>query len=140
MKICGEYEIDSDRERVDRDVVWNFLSTSAYWGRWRTRADLENQMDAAWRVVGAYAVDGTPVGCARATSDGCASAYLADVFILEAHRGQGLGQALLREMIDDGPGVAFRWMLHTGDAHRLYAKFGFAEPDTTYMERPAAPR
>lgn len=40
-------------------------------------------------------------------------------------------------MVDDGPGADFRWMLHTSDAHELYARAGFAPPDPTYLERPA---
>jgi hypothetical protein len=38
-------------------------------------------------------------------------------------------------MIENGPGAAFRWMLHTSDAHDLYRKFGFAEPEANFMER-----
>ena len=41
-------------------------------------------------------------------------------------------------MIDDGPGAEFRWMLHTADAHGLYARYGFGPPDPTYLERPPA--
>jgi GNAT superfamily N-acetyltransferase len=77
------------------------------------------------------------VGFARGISDGYDTAYLADVYVLAAHRGQGLAQALVQEMIDDGPGATFRWMLHTRDAHGLYRKFGFAEPDGRLMERPS---
>jgi predicted N-acetyltransferase YhbS len=51
-------------------------------------------------------------------------------------RGKGLGKGLVRAMIDDGPGVGFRWMLHTSDAHGLYERFGFRKPDETYLERP----
>lgn len=75
------------------------------------------------------------VGFARAFADGV-SAYLADVYVLPAHRGAGLGKAIVRAMIDDGPGAEFRWMLHTADAHGLYRQFGFTEPDGRYMERP----
>lgn len=75
------------------------------------------------------------VGFARAASDGVSVAYLADVYVAETHRGRGLGTALLNEMIDHGPGRDFRWMLHTRDAHGLYRKFGFAEPDASYLER-----
>ena len=132
------FEIDDDPARLDRDAIWEFLSTGAYWGRWRTRADLDRQLDSAWRVVGAY-VDGTQVGFARAVSDGVALAYLADVYVLPEHRGRGVAQALVRAMVDDGPGAAFRWMLHTNDAHDLYRRFGFAEPDATLLERPPRP-
>jgi hypothetical protein len=41
-------------------------------------------------------------------------------------------------MVEEGPGRGFRWMLHTADAHDLYRELGFAEPDGTYLERPAA--
>jgi GNAT superfamily N-acetyltransferase len=132
------YEIDVEPGRVDLDVVWSFLGGEAYWGRWRTRDVVERQVRTAWRVVGVYAPDGSQVGFARAVSDGVALAYLADVFVLEAHRGRGLGRRLVEEMIDRGPGAGFRWLLHTADAHGLYAGFGFAEPDTTLLERPAA--
>jgi hypothetical protein len=41
-------------------------------------------------------------------------------------------------MIDHGPGAGFRWLLHTADAHGLYARFGFAPPDATFLERPGS--
>jgi GNAT superfamily N-acetyltransferase len=134
------YELDDDRARVDADAVWGYLSTDAYWGRWRAREHLEQQLVGAWRVVGVYAADGAQVGFARAVSDGVALAYLADVYVLDAHRGRGLGTDLVRVMVEDGPGRDFRWLLHTADAHRLYGKFGFAPPDGTYLERPGRPR
>lgn len=138
MRAPDGYELDDDPGRVDRDVVWEFLSDDAYWGRWRDRSAVERRIDGAWRVVGAYARGGgAMIGFARAESDGVALAYLADVFVLPAHRGRGLGRALVAAMIDDGPGADFRWMLHTADAHGLYGRYGFAPPDQTYLERPA---
>ena len=132
------YEFDDDPDRVDRDAVWAFLSTEAYWGRWRDRAAVEAQLDSAWRVVGAYdCSDGRLVGFARAVSDGVSFGYLADVFVDVAHRGHRLGHGLVAAMVDDGPGAAFRWVLHTNDAHDLYRAHGFAEPDGTLLERPA---
>jgi GNAT superfamily N-acetyltransferase len=122
---------------VDLDVVWSFLSTAAYWARWRTREDVAEQVRGAWRVVGAYRrEDGGMVGFARAVSDGVALGYLADVFVLPGHRGRGLGRRLVTTMIDEGPGSEFRWLLHTADAHPLYAQLGFGSPDTTLLERP----
>ena len=128
--------LDDDPGRVDLQVVWEFLSTEAYWGRWRRRADVEQQVRGAWRVVGGYrADDGAMVGFARAVSDGVALAYLADVFVLPTHRGHGLGRGLVDVMVDGGPGAEFRWLLHTADAHGLYAASGFSPPDTTLLER-----
>jgi GNAT superfamily N-acetyltransferase len=131
------YDLDDDPARVDLDVVWQFMSTQAYWGRWRDRDKVARQLDGAWRVVGAYRSDtGAMIGFARAVSDGVGLAYLADVFVVDDARGHGIGTALVKAMIDDGPGAEFRWMLHTADAHELYRRFGFAEPDSTYLERP----
>lgn len=133
-----EYETDDDPARIQPDAVWAWLSTEAYWGRQRTRADVDAQIAGAWRVVGAYRMDtGEQVGFARAVSDGVAVAYLADVFVLAQHRGHALGKRMMQLMIDDGPGRGFRWMLFTGDAHGLYEQFGFAAPDVTAMVRPA---
>jgi GNAT superfamily N-acetyltransferase len=119
--------ISDDPDRVDRSALWEFLSTEAYWGRWRERRDVEAQLDGAWRVVSARIGD-RMVGFARAVSDGVSLAYLADVYVLDEVRGAGIGRAIVRLMIDDGPGAAFRWMLHTQDAHGLYLEFGFAPP------------
>jgi GNAT superfamily N-acetyltransferase len=131
------YELDDNRARVDLDVVWGFLSTEAYWARWRTRDVVERQIQEAWRVVGAYEqVSREMVGFARAISDGYAHAYLSDVFVVQPHRGQGLGLRLVRAMIEEGPGAKFLWMLHTRDAHAMYAKFGFGPPSQRYLERP----
>jgi GNAT superfamily N-acetyltransferase len=133
----GGYELDDDPARIDRDVVWTYLSTDAYWGKWRERRHLDRQLDTSWRVVGVYrTVDGIQVGFARAVSDGLSFAYLADVFVLPEARGNGLGEALVQAMVEEGDGRKLRWMLHTNDAHGLYAKYGFRAPDATYMERP----
>lgn len=133
-----DYVLDDDPTRIQPDVVWAWLSTEAYWGRQRTRAGVDAQIAGAWRVVGAYRADtGEQVGFARAVSDGVNFAYLADVFVIAEHRGNGLGKRILDLMIDDGPGCDFRWTLFTGDAHGLYQQFGFGTPDTTAMVRPA---
>jgi GNAT superfamily N-acetyltransferase len=133
----GTYELDDDPSRVDVDAVWAFLSTDAYWGKSRTRADFEAQLATAWRVVGIYeAATGRLAGFARAISDGVAYAYLSDVFVTSEARGKGLGKELVAAMVDRGPGARFRWSLHTSDAHGLYRQFGFATPDDRYLERP----
>jgi RimJ/RimL family protein N-acetyltransferase/GNAT superfamily N-acetyltransferase len=130
-----KYEVNDDQGRIDPDAAVTFLTTQAYWGRWRTAEVIKEQIRSAWRLVGAYDETGAMVGFARAFSDG-ASAYLADVYVLTEHRGAGLGKAIVRTMVEDGPGAHIRWMLHTADAHGLYRGFGFAAPDTRYLERP----
>ncbi|OSC18741.1 GNAT family N-acetyltransferase [Mycobacterium vulneris] len=115
----NDYEVDDDPGRVDQDAVVSLLAaTDAYWERWRSPADLQAQIDTAWRVVGAYKrTDGSMVGFARAVSDGVAVAYLADVIVAPGARSAGLGIRLVDAMIEQGPGRGFRWMLHTKDAH-----------------------
>lgn len=129
-----DFELDDDPARVQRDRVWTWLSTDAYWATWRERSDVEEQLDSAWRLVGLYEGAGQR-GVARAFSDGVALAYLADVYVEPAARGLGLGVELVRFMIDDGPGAGFRWMLHTRDAHGVYERLGFVPADDRYLER-----
>jgi GNAT superfamily N-acetyltransferase len=79
------------------------------------------------------------VGFARAVSDCATVAYLADVYVLPDYRGRGLGLELVRETVDGELDAApeVRWLLHTADAQRLYAKLGFTEERPLYplMER-----
>ncbi len=89
----------------------------------------------AQRVVGLYD-GGRLIGFARAVTDGVAFVYLADVYVHPDYRGRGLGVELVREMVENGPYAERRWLLHTADAHGLYAKFGFAAPGPRLLERP----
>jgi GNAT superfamily N-acetyltransferase len=135
------YEASLEPRRVDRDWVWRMLSVEAYWLRWRTRQDVEAQIDGAWRLAGVYeAGSGVQVGFARAISDGVAHAYLSDVIVEPGHRGHGIGKMLVEAMVGDRAGSRLQWMLHTTDAHGLYAQFGFKEPDQRLMVRPAPAR
>ncbi len=134
-ELAGGYELDDDRARLDRDAVHTYL-TRAYWAIGRTRERQDELIDASVRVVGLYR-DGAQVGFARGVD--CAGAgfmYLADVYVLEEHRGGGRGVELVGELIDNGPFADRRWVLHTRDAHGLYEKFGFA-PNERLLERSA---
>ena len=119
------YELDDDRSRFDLDAAWELLDRYAYWARFRTRDVVERQLAGAWRVLAAYH-DGQLIGFARAMADGETLGYLADVVVAPEHRGRGIGRALTHAMVADGPGAGWRWMLHTRDAHGLYAELGFA--------------
>ena len=134
--MIGRYQVDDDPARIDPAAAVAFLTTEAYWARRRGEEDIRQQIATAWRVVGAYDDKGAMVGLARAFADG-GSAYLADVYVLSEHRGAGLGKAIVRMMIEEGPGADWRWMLHTSDAHGLYRGFGFMPPNERFLERPA---
>jgi len=127
------YELDDDPARIDREAVHAFL-TRSYWASGRTRDVQDALIDGAERVAGLYH-DGTQVGFSRTLSDGHNQSYLADVYVLDEHRGRGLGVELVRFSVDEGPYATTKWLLHTRDAHELYAKFGFVEPSERVLER-----
>jgi GNAT superfamily N-acetyltransferase len=128
------YEVDDDRDRIDVDAVHAFL-TQAYWALGRSREVVADIARTSARVVGVYH-HGAQIGYARVLSDRHTTAYLADVYVLEEHRGRGLGRALVGATVDGDPQLApLRWLLHTRDMHRLYREFGFQEPDFRFLER-----
>jgi GNAT superfamily N-acetyltransferase len=128
------YELDDDPARIDRAAVHRYLSGESYWARGRARDVVDALVESASRVVGLYH-DGRQVGFSRTVSDGHIVSYLADVYVLEEHRGKGLGLELVRFSVDEGPYAATKWVLHTADAHGLYEQLGFAQPPPTAMER-----
>ncbi len=128
------YELDDDSGRIDREAVHRYLSEESYWARGRSREVQDDLIDRAARVVGLYK-DGAQVGFTRTLSDGHAQSYLADVYVLEGHRGRGLGVELVRFSVDEGPFAGTKWFLHTEDAHDLYRKFGFSVPGAKALER-----
>ena len=135
----GGLELDDDPARVDVGVVHRYLSEESYWAAGRTRETVEALLQGAARVVGLY--DGAEtVGFCRIASDGATYAFLFDVFVLPAYRGRGLGVALVREAVDDGPHTDLPWFLGTRDAHDLYRRFGFVPPDDRQMVRPGTKR
>ena len=128
-------ELDDDPARIDVEAVHRFISEESYWAPGRPYAVQERLVAEARRVVGLYD-GGAQIGFCRAVGDGVAVMYLADVYVLPDYRGRGLGVELVREMVEHGPYAAVRWMLHTADAHELYARFGFGEPGERSLERP----
>lgn len=127
--------IDTDRSRLDIALIHEFL-TRSYWAKGIpadvVRKSIENSL-----CFGAYDGD-RMVGFARIITDFATFAYLADVFVIESHRGRGVSVRLMEAIIAhaDLQGLR-RWTLATRDAHGLYEKFGFrplASPER-FMER-----
>jgi GNAT superfamily N-acetyltransferase len=136
-KLPHDYELDDDTARIDRAAVHRFISEDSYWAKGRTRKVMEGLIERAARNVGLYAPDGSQVGYSRTVDAPDAwLVYLADVYVLDGHRGHGLGVELVRFTVDEGPFAGRRWVLHTLDAHGLYEKFGF-EPAERLLERSA---
>jgi len=131
----GEFLISTDPARLDFEVIHGYLTTS-YWAKGIPRETVERAARNSL-CFGVYTSSGSQIGFARIVSDFATFAYLADVFVLESHRGQGLGKFLM-ESIKQHPKLQGlrRWTLSTKDAHTLYAQYGFAPlqwPDR-YME------
>lgn len=129
------YELDDDRARLDRDAIHAYVGGVSYWAEGRTRERQDELIDASAHVVGLYDPAGAQVGFARAVDcDAAGFVYLADVYVLDEHRGRGLGVELVREIVERGPYAERKWILHTRDAHTLYEKLGFA-PHPRLMQR-----
>lgn len=120
----GKYVIDCDPARLDLDVIHGYLCQS-YWSPGVPR-EIVARAIAGSLCFGIYR-GAQQVGFGRVVTDSATFGYLADVFVLEAHRGQGLGKRLV-EAVMAHPGLQDirRFMLATRDAHGLYAQFGFA--------------
>jgi GNAT superfamily N-acetyltransferase len=131
------YLVSTDRSRIDLDAVHAFLSGRSYWAAGISRERLANAIENSL-PFGAYR-DGAQVGFARAITDYETFAYLADVYVDEAHRGRGLSKLLMEAVLGHPQLQSLRrWMLGTRDAHGLYAQFGFSplEEPARWMERP----
>lgn len=117
--------IDTDPARLDRERIYRYLSEQSYWARQLPRDIFERSL-AHSLCFGAYAADGEQIGFARVITDYATFGYLADVFVVEAWRDQGVSKQLMAA-IDAHPGLQNlrRMLLATVDAHGLYAQFGF---------------
>ena len=129
----GEFVISTDPTRLDLDVIHGFLSVNSYWAKGIPRETVARAIEHSL-CFGVYDGGGAQVGFTRVISDFATYAYIADVFVLETHRGNGLGKFLM-ETIQQHPGLQGlrRWNLTTRDAHTLYKQFGFAS--LKYPER-----
>jgi GNAT superfamily N-acetyltransferase len=146
----GAFLVSTDRALLNLDVIHGFLTT-CYWAKGIPREVVARSIEHSL-CFGIY--DGTgqkspvlpktgrsgareQVGFARVVSDFATVAYLGDVFVLESHRGRGLGKWMM-ECIMQHPSLQGlrRWILLTRDAHGLYSQFGFTPLKSAerYME------
>jgi GNAT superfamily N-acetyltransferase len=126
-EIAAGYELSSDATRFDVDAIHAYL-TRSYWSPGIPR-DLVERAVRHSLCFGAFErASGAQVGFTRVVTDHATFAYVCDVYVLEAHRGHGLGKAMMRAAATH-PALsgARRIMLATRDAHGLYRQFGFSE-------------
>ncbi len=129
------YKISANKNDLDFSVVYQFIASS-YWAKGIPQTTMQRAIENSL-CFGVFTERNQQVGFARVISDYATYAYLADVFILEDHRGKGLSKWLVAEILNhaDLQGLR-RFNLVTRDAHGLYEQFGFARLQTTngYME------
>ena len=120
----GEFSVSTDRARLDLDVIHGFL-TNCYWATGIPRDVVARSIEHSL-CFGVYDGSGAQVGFARVISDFATIAYIGDVFVLDTHRGRGLGKWLM-QCITLHPALQNlrRWILTTRDAHGLYSQVGF---------------
>ena len=122
------YTISNDHTRLDVDAIHAYL-TRSYWATGIPRDKVARSLDHS-TGYGLYAPDGSQVGFTRVITDWTTFAYLCDVYVLEAHRGLGLGVWLVETVLAN-PGLQGirRLALTTRDAHGLYEKMGFTRTE-----------
>jgi GNAT superfamily N-acetyltransferase len=117
------YEVSTDAARLDVSAIHAFLAAT-YWSPGIPLTTVERAIKNSV-CVGAY-LHAQQVGFARMVTDKATFAYLADVYVLEQHRGNGLSKRMLQDLLQmqELQGLG-RMMLATRDAHALYERFGF---------------
>ncbi|HWU72054.1 MAG TPA: GNAT family N-acetyltransferase [Sphingomonas sp.] len=128
-------ELDDDKARLDVERVHGWLASS-YWTPGIERALVEKAVTGS-HCLGAY-LDGEQIGYARAITDHATFAWIADVWVEERVRGQGIGRRMVQWFLDHPDLKDIRRIaLGTADAHGVYAALGFhplLRPDR-FMER-----
>lgn len=131
-------EISTDRTRLDIAYVHRYLSEECYWAIGRSREVVEKSIANSLNF-GVYD-DDRQLGFARVVTDYATFAWLCDVFIDAAYRGQGLGKRLVAAVVADPELQGLRnFILATRDAHALYRQYGGFEPlaaPDRWMARP----
>ena len=118
-----EYEISTDKTRLDLELIHDYLSNRSYWAQGRsleaTKESIEHSL-----CFGLY--DGNQqVGFARVVTDYATFAWLCDVFVIESHRGRGLGKAMVARAVAHPELQGLKlFLLATRDAHELYRQYG----------------
>lgn len=122
------YRLADDAALADLDLVHGWLSRESYWARGIPREVVARSLrnSLCFTLLAPEDTGGAQAGFCRAITDRATFAYLADVFVLEAHRGRGLGKWMVERVLEhpDLQGLR-RWMLATSTAHGLYSRYGF---------------
>ncbi len=129
--IKNDFLITDDLRKVDLDITHQLLRET-YWGHHRSR-DVVNKM-IRYSLCFSLLHENEQIGFARAVSDYTVISWIEDIVIHPEHRGKGLGKWMLSCIIEHPKIRQTQMVLQTGDAHRLYEKYGFIQ-NTALMSR-----
>jgi GNAT superfamily N-acetyltransferase len=130
------FRVSTERGELDLDLIHAFLSTQSTWARGISRELVERSIEHSL-CFGGYLQD-RQIAFARVICDNATFANLVDVFVLPGHRGHGYSKRLMHAVLSHPSLQGLRrFTLATGDAHALYAQFGFTAPamPESLMER-----
>lgn len=118
------YKFSSKTNDMDVSVIHGYISRS-YWATNIPLPTMKKAIDNSL-CFGVFTDSGEQVAFARMITDSATFAYLADVFVLEEHRGKGLSKWIMKNIMEHPNLQGIRRMaLATSDAHGLYKEFGF---------------
>lgn len=119
------FEISTEKQRLDIDLIHRFLTEESYWAKTRTLEQTRTAIEHSL-CFGVYQGE-RQIGFARVVTDQATFAYVGDVFVLDEFRGQGIGKRLMDVIVADPRLQGLRrWVLATRDAHGLYEQFEFS--------------
>lgn len=130
----NNFIISTDQNLFDLELIHSVL-TKLPWAEGVTLEVVKHAMQHSF-AFGIFETN-SQIGYARVVTDFTRTAWLADVFILESYRGQGLGKWFVQTILEHPRLQTVKWLLTTDDAHDLYRQFGFSEIDPKkFMLRP----
>ena len=122
--IAKGYSISTDKSLLDVAAIHQYLANESYWAGGLSMQKLQSSIQNSL-CFGIYH-ENNLCAFARVITDKATFAYVCDVFVMNAYRGQNLSKWLMQNIKEHTELKNLRrWLLATADAHGLYEQFGF---------------